>query len=74
MGAWISYGLGSVSQELPGFVVLNGGLTPPGGLDNFNSGYLPATYQASVFRAGDTPVANINRWEKTVAQQQNKLD
>ena len=74
MGAWISYGLGSVCQELPGFIVLNGGLTPPGGLDNFNSGYLPATYQASMFRAGDTPVANINRWEKTLEQQRNKLE
>ena len=34
----------------PGFVVLNGGLIPPGGLDNFNSGFLPATYQGSVFK------------------------
>ena len=33
MGSWVSYGLGSVAQDLPGFVVLNGGLIPPGGLD-----------------------------------------
>jgi uncharacterized protein (DUF1501 family) len=53
--------------------VLNGGLTPPGGLDNFNSGYLPATFQASLFTAGDMPVANIKPLERTVQLQQNKL-
>ena len=42
MGAWVTYGLGSECQDLPGFVVLNGGLIPPGGLDYFNSGFLPA--------------------------------
>ena len=59
MGAWAGYGLGSMCKDLPGFIVLNGGLIPPGGLDNFNSGFLPAAYQGSVFRAGDPPVANI---------------
>ena len=60
MGAWFGYGLGSASaDDLPGFVVLNGGLIPPGGLDNFNSGFLPASYQGSIFSAGDAPVANI---------------
>ena len=44
MGAWVSYGLGSDNKNLPGFIVLNGGLIPPGGLDNFNSGFLPAAY------------------------------
>ena len=67
MGAWVGYGLGSESQNLPGFVVLNGGLIPPGGLDNFNSGFLPAAYQGSVFRAGDPPVANIAPPEPTDA-------
>ena len=52
MGAWVGYGLGTENQNLPGFVVLNGGLIPPGGLDNFNSGYLPAAYQGSVFNPG----------------------
>jgi hypothetical protein len=58
-GAWVTYGLGSECQDLPGFVVLNGGLVPPGGLDCFNSGFLPASFQGSIFRAGDTPVANL---------------
>ena len=73
MGAWMGYGLGSENQNLPGFIVLNGGLVPPGGLDNFNSGFLPAAFQGSVFRAGDPPVANINRLEASDAEQQRKF-
>jgi len=72
-GAWFMYGLGSECDNLPGFVVLNGGLIPSGGLDNFGSGFLPAAYQASLFRAGDQPLANITRREKTDALQQNKI-
>jgi hypothetical protein len=74
MGAWVSYGLGTENRNLPGFVVLNGGLIPPGGLDNFNSGFLPAAYQGSVFRASDPPVANIRRREATADAQRAKLD
>jgi hypothetical protein len=74
MGAWFGYGLGSECRELPGFIVLNGGLIPPGGLDNFNSGFLPATYQGSIFNADDPPVANIRRSEASDALQRNKLD
>jgi hypothetical protein len=74
MGAWITYGLGSQSQELPGFVVIDGGLIPPGGLDNFNSGFLPATYQGSVFKPTGSPVANIVRGEQTDSSQRRKLD
>jgi hypothetical protein len=74
MGAWVGYGLGSESKELPGFIVLNGGLIPPGGLDNFNSGFLPAAFQGSVFRAGDPPVANVVPLEPASAIQRGKLD
>jgi hypothetical protein len=74
MGAWVSYGLGSENRDLPGFIVLNGGLIPPGGLDNFNSGFLPAAYQGSIFRAADPPVANIRRLEATDREQRSKLD
>jgi hypothetical protein len=73
MGAWVNYGLGSECDNLPGFVVLNGGLIPPGGLDNFNSGFLPATYQGSIFRPDANPVANIHRQEPNVLLQQRKL-
>jgi len=73
MGAWVGYGLGSESQDLPGFIVLNGGLIPPGGLDNFNSGFLPAAYQGSVFKPGEHPVANIRPVEPSPELQRNKL-
>jgi len=74
MGAWTTYGLGSASQNLPGFVVVNGGLIPPGGLDCFGSGFLPASYQGSVFKPSGTAVANIERGEPTAAAQRRKLD
>ncbi|HMF20154.1 MAG TPA: DUF1501 domain-containing protein [Gemmataceae bacterium] len=74
MGAWVSYGLGSGNRDLPGFIVLNGGLIPPGGLDNFNSGFLPAAYQGSIFRPTDPPLANIRRLERTAQEQRSKLD
>jgi hypothetical protein len=74
MGAWISYGLGSLNRNLPGFIVLNGGLIPPGGLDNFNSGYLPAAYQGSIFRSANPPLANIRRLESSDEKQRKKLD
>ncbi len=74
MGSWFGYGLGSENNELPGFVVINGGLIPPGGLDCFGSGFLPSAYQGSVFLPRDQPVANIRPNEKTPALQRNKLD
>jgi hypothetical protein len=73
MGAWLGYGLGSETQNLPGFVVINGGLIPPGGMDCFGSGFLPASYQGSLFRPKDLPLANISPLEKQAAAQQNKL-
>src|SRR5205085_4575841 len=73
MGAWFGYGLGSECQDLPGFVVLNGGLIPPGGLDNFNSGFLPASYQGSIFKPTKQPVANITPPEAKTELQRGKL-
>lgn len=73
MGAWFGYGLGAESRDLPAFVVLNGGLVPPGGLDNFNSGFLPASNQASLFKPTDLPVANVRPLEPTTRLQRNKL-
>jgi hypothetical protein len=73
MGAWLSYGLGTENKSLPGFVVLNGGLIPPGGLENFGSGFLPATHQGSVFRPSAQPLANIKRTELSSDLQEKKL-
>lgn len=73
-GAWLGYGLGSARHDLPGFVVLNGGLIPPGGVENFGSGFLPAAYQGSLFKPGDLPVANIRPAEPSPDAQRRKLD
>lgn len=73
MGAWAGYGLGSENADLPAFVVLNGGLITPGGLDNFNSGFLPATFQGSVFRPGGMAVSNVQPTESRPELQQHKL-
>ena len=74
MGSWVAYGLGTECQNLPAYVVLNGGLIPPGGLDCFGSGFLPATFQGSVFKQGATPVADITRREPTESAQLRKLE
>src|SRR6185295_4688446 len=74
LGAWVTYGLGSQCQSLPGFVVLNSGMIPPGGLDCFNSGFLPASFQGSSFRGSSTPVADIARREPTAELQRQKLE
>ncbi|MFZ9879989.1 MAG: DUF1501 domain-containing protein, partial [Phycisphaerales bacterium] len=58
MGAWCSYGLGSENDDLPGFVVIEGGLVPPGGLDCFGAGFLPARHQGSVMRPRGEAIAN----------------
>jgi hypothetical protein len=74
MGAWATYGLGSENANLPGFVVLNGGLIPPGGLDCFGNGFLAATYQGSVLRPSGQSIANVTPLEKNAEQQRRKLD
>jgi len=73
MGSWITYGLGSECRDLPGFIVLNSGMIPPGGLDCFNSGFLPASYQGSTFRNGEEPIADLKRTEATSEAQERKL-
>jgi hypothetical protein len=73
MGSWASYGLGSACENLPGFVVLNSGKMPIGGPDSLNSGFLPATYQGSVFRTGGDPVAYIKPAESKPTLQQSRL-
>ena len=62
-GAWISYGLGNLNQNLPGFVVLHsGGSVPPhGGVGLYGSGYLPANNQGSILQVDrDEPIQNVN--------------
>ena len=73
MGAWTTYGLGTSSRDLPGYVVLDGGLIPSGGVDNFASGFLPASYQASIMQAKSPALPNISPLEERPELQQNKL-
>ncbi len=74
MGAWVGYGLGSDNDNLPSFVVLNGGLVPPGGQDCFHSGFLPPATQGSLFRMKGQPLANIRSREPSTALQRRKVD
>jgi len=76
LGAWISYALGSANPDLPPYVVLyNGKSEPRAGSVNWNSGFLPAVYQGTAFRPGDSPIFYLNRPELRGAEQQrNSLD
>jgi len=57
LGSWLTYGIGSDSQELPGFVVLLSGLSQPdGGKSCWGSGFLPTVYQGVEFRSKGDPV------------------
>ncbi len=60
-GSWITYGLGSGNKNLPGYVVLGNNQGVKGGNLNWSSGFLPTTYQGTLFRAGGTPVINLKR-------------
>jgi hypothetical protein len=61
MGAWVCYGLGSESQDLPGFVVFSTGKKgPSGGNSNWGSGFLPTVYQGVQFRTGGDPVLYLS--------------
>ena len=60
LGSWINYGLGTPNENLPGFVVMldpRGG--PISGAKNWSSGYMPATYQATVMRSRGKPILDL---------------
>jgi hypothetical protein len=60
LGSWITYGLGSENQNLPGYVVMldpRGG--PTSGAPNWSSGYMPAAYQGTLMRPGSQPILNL---------------
>ena len=60
IGSWLNYGLGSESQNLPGYVVLTAGRGTSGGATNWTSGFLPSTYAGVLFRNQGEPVLNLN--------------
>ena len=60
MGSWVTYGIGSESNDLPGFVVLQSGPRGPrGGAVNWGSGFLPSAYQGVPLRSGGEPILNL---------------
>src|SRR6476659_8409315 len=61
MGSWITYGIGSESHDLPGFVVLQSGPRGPrGGANLWSSGFLPTAYQGVPFRSGGDPILDLS--------------
>jgi hypothetical protein len=74
-GSWVTYGLGSENNSLPGFVVLGNNQGVKGGNLNWSSGFLPTTYQGTLFRPDGTPVINLNRPSDVErADQRRQLD
>jgi hypothetical protein len=71
MGSWLTYGLGSESQQLPGFVVLQSGPRGPrGGYHNWGSGFLPTAYQGVPFRSAGDPIVNLSSPTGLTAERQ----
>jgi hypothetical protein len=72
-GSWVSYGLASGSENLPGYVLLNNDWIPNGGFENFAAAYLPATHAATMIRSRGVPVDDIVPGDPP-AVQRRKLD
>jgi hypothetical protein len=71
MGSWVSYGLGSENRNLPSFVVIydaHGG--PFGGPANWSSGFMPAAYQGTVFKAAGVPIIDLKPPGSVTSEQQ----
>ncbi|MBL8814730.1 MAG: DUF1501 domain-containing protein [Planctomyces sp.] len=67
-GSWVSYGLGTLNQNLPGYVLLNNDWIPNGGFENFGSAFLPAVNSATLLRAREPMVDNIHPGMSTARQ------
>lgn len=75
VGAWTTYGLGSVNQNLPGYVVMTELALPQAGANNWSNGFLPAYYQGTRLRSNGSPILDLNPpGFKTRAHQRKALD
>jgi len=73
MGAWTCYGLGSESENLPGYVVLlDYPDEPPGGSRNWGTGFMPSVYQGTKFRDGSTPILHLTPPPSVSAERQRR--
>lgn len=62
LGSWVNYGLGSASENLPGFAVMLDPIGGPiSGAKNWSSGYMPASYQGTVLRSAGDPILDLQR-------------
>lgn len=59
IGTWTTYGLGSINQDLPGFIVLPEVADPQGGAANWSNGFLPAHYQGTTLRPKGSPILDL---------------
>ena len=66
----MTYGLGSENQNLPGYVVMGNTQGAKGGPHNWGAGFLPSTFQGTLFRSQGTPVLNLNRQPQITRQDQ----
>jgi hypothetical protein len=74
LGSWVNYGLGSVNEDLPGYVVMldnSGG--PISGAKNWTSGYMPASYAGTVFRSQGDPILNLKNAHNMPRSEQRTL-
>jgi len=72
-GSWVSYGLGSENQNLPGYVVLSFGHVPVGGMEAFGSGFLPTSFEATILKADGAALDNLLP-AGSLSLQRTKLD
>jgi hypothetical protein len=75
LGSWITYGLGSVNQNFPGYVVMTELALPQAGAANWGNGFLPAYYRGTRLRSSGSPILDLNppRY-KTRTHQRKALD
>jgi hypothetical protein len=73
VGAWVTYGLGSEAESLPGFVTIDP-ISDKGGAANYGSAFLPATYQGTRLSSGSRGVPNIRNHHLSAADQRRQLD
>lgn len=72
IGSWVTYGLGTENQNLPGFVVLPDLAYPQGGAANWSNGFLPAHYQGTPLRPAGSPVLDMSPPEYVTETQQRE--
>ena len=60
IGSWVTYGLGSETENLPAFMVLRSGMRPRSKSANYDNGYLPSRYQGTPLRFAGDPILNLS--------------